>query len=133
MLMKTGILYFTTGFHGFGILRHMDPFVRMLHIYDSLLILFTIFLFTIFFQSDFFILLSSISFKSNFNEYAFASISLYKHLGCLYFFFCVSICFVFRLSLDLIISLSTQHHLPINNHALQRQYPCLERNSPVWC
>ena len=33
MLMKTGILYFTTCFHGFGILRHVDPFVRMLHIY----------------------------------------------------------------------------------------------------
>ena len=32
MLMKTGILYFTTCFHGFGILRHVDPFVRMLHI-----------------------------------------------------------------------------------------------------
>ena len=32
MLMKTGILYFTTRFHGFGILRHVDPFVRMLHI-----------------------------------------------------------------------------------------------------
>ena len=31
--MKTGILYFTTCFHGFGILRHVDPFVRMLHIY----------------------------------------------------------------------------------------------------
>ena len=30
MLMKTGILYFTTCFHGFGILRHVDPFVRML-------------------------------------------------------------------------------------------------------
>ena len=29
--MKTGILYFTTCFHGFGILRHVDPFVRMLH------------------------------------------------------------------------------------------------------
>ena len=33
MLMKTYILYFTTCFHGFGILRHVDPFVRMLHIY----------------------------------------------------------------------------------------------------
>ena len=33
MLMKTGILYFTTCFHGFGILRHVDPFVRMRHIY----------------------------------------------------------------------------------------------------
>ena len=33
MLMKTGIFYFTTCFHGFGILRHVDPFVRMLHIY----------------------------------------------------------------------------------------------------
>ena len=33
MLMKTGILYFTTCFHGFGILRHVDPFVKMLHIY----------------------------------------------------------------------------------------------------
>ena len=32
MLMKTGMLYFTTCFHGFGILRHVDPFVRMLHI-----------------------------------------------------------------------------------------------------
>ena len=32
MLMKTGILYFTTCFHSFGILRHVDPFVRMLHI-----------------------------------------------------------------------------------------------------
>ena len=32
MLMKTGIVYFTTCFHGFGILRHVDPFVRMLHI-----------------------------------------------------------------------------------------------------
>ena len=31
MLMKTGIFYFTTCFHGFGILRHVDPFVRMLH------------------------------------------------------------------------------------------------------
>ena len=31
--MKTGILYFTTCFHGFAILRHVDPFVRMLHIY----------------------------------------------------------------------------------------------------
>ena len=30
--MKTGILYFTTCFHGFGILRHVNPFVRMLHI-----------------------------------------------------------------------------------------------------
>ena len=30
--MKTGILYFTACFHGFGILRHVDPFVRMLHI-----------------------------------------------------------------------------------------------------
>ena len=32
--MKIGIhvLYFTTCFHGFGILRHVDPFVRMLHI-----------------------------------------------------------------------------------------------------
>ena len=36
MLMKTAILYFTTCFHGFGILRHVDPFVRMLHIYDKL-------------------------------------------------------------------------------------------------
>ena len=34
MLMKTGILYFTTCFHGFGILRHVDPFVRMLHIWS---------------------------------------------------------------------------------------------------
>ena len=34
MLMKTGILYFTTCFHGFGILRHVDPFVRMLHILE---------------------------------------------------------------------------------------------------
>ena len=33
--MKTGILYFTTCFHGFAILRHVDPFVRMLHIYYS--------------------------------------------------------------------------------------------------
>ena len=33
MLMKTGILYFTTCFHGFDILRFVDPFVRMLHIY----------------------------------------------------------------------------------------------------
>ena len=33
MLMKTGILYVTTCFHRFGILRHVDPFVRMLHIY----------------------------------------------------------------------------------------------------
>ena len=33
MLMKTGILYFTACFHGFGILRHVDPFVRMLHIF----------------------------------------------------------------------------------------------------
>ena len=32
--MKTGILYFTTCFHGFGILRHVDPFVRILHIYS---------------------------------------------------------------------------------------------------
>ena len=32
MLMKIGILYFTTCFHGFAILRHVDPFVRMLHI-----------------------------------------------------------------------------------------------------
>ena len=32
MLLKTGILYFTTCFHGFGILRHVDPFVGMLHI-----------------------------------------------------------------------------------------------------
>ena len=31
--MKTGILYFTTCFHGFGIMRHVDLFVRMLHIY----------------------------------------------------------------------------------------------------
>ena len=31
--MKTGILYFTTCFHGFAILRHVDPFVRMLHKY----------------------------------------------------------------------------------------------------
>ena len=30
--MKIGILYFTTCFHGFAILRHVDPFVRMLHI-----------------------------------------------------------------------------------------------------
>ena len=30
--MKTGILYFTTCFHGFGMLRHVDPFVRMQHI-----------------------------------------------------------------------------------------------------
>ena len=35
MLMKTGILYFTTCFHGFGILRHVDPVVRMLHIYGD--------------------------------------------------------------------------------------------------
>ena len=33
LLLKTGILYFTTCFHGFGILRHVDPFVRMLHIW----------------------------------------------------------------------------------------------------
>ena len=33
MLMKTGILYFMACFQGFGILRHVDPFVRMLHIY----------------------------------------------------------------------------------------------------
>ena len=33
MQMKIGILYFTTCFHGFAILRHVDPFVRMLHIY----------------------------------------------------------------------------------------------------
>ena len=26
MLMKTGILYFKTCFHGFGILRQVDPF-----------------------------------------------------------------------------------------------------------
>ena len=37
MLMKTGILYFTTCFHGFGILRHVDPFVRMLHIYRTII------------------------------------------------------------------------------------------------
>ena len=38
MLMKTGILYFTTCFHGFDILRHVDPFVRTLHIlYISIL------------------------------------------------------------------------------------------------
>ena len=35
MLMKTGILYFTTCFHGFGILRHVDPFVRMPHKYQD--------------------------------------------------------------------------------------------------
>ena len=35
MLMKTGILYFKTCFYGFGILRHVDPFVRMLHIYKN--------------------------------------------------------------------------------------------------
>ena len=35
--MKIGILYFTTCFHGFAILRHVDPFVRMLHIYSSLI------------------------------------------------------------------------------------------------
>ena len=34
MQMKIGILYFTTCFHGFAILRHVDPFVRMLHIYN---------------------------------------------------------------------------------------------------
>ena len=33
--MKSGIIYFTTCFHGFGILRHVDPFVRMLHILHS--------------------------------------------------------------------------------------------------
>ena len=33
MLMKTSILHLTTCFHGFAILRHVDPFVRMLHIY----------------------------------------------------------------------------------------------------
>ena len=33
--MKTGILYFTTCFHCFVILRHVDPFVRMLHIYTN--------------------------------------------------------------------------------------------------
>ena len=33
--MKTGILYFTTCFHLFGILRHVDPFVRMLHIRNN--------------------------------------------------------------------------------------------------
>ena len=32
MLPKTGILYFTALFHGFDILRRVDPFVRMLHI-----------------------------------------------------------------------------------------------------
>ena len=26
-------IYFTTCFHGFAILRHVDPFVRILHIY----------------------------------------------------------------------------------------------------
>ena len=31
MQMKIGILYFTTCFYGFAILRHVDPFVRMLH------------------------------------------------------------------------------------------------------
>ena len=31
--MKTDILYFTTCFQGFGILQHVDPFVRMQHIY----------------------------------------------------------------------------------------------------
>ena len=36
--MKTGILYFTTCFHGFGILRHVDPFVRMLHICDDIVV-----------------------------------------------------------------------------------------------
>ena len=36
MLMKTGIFYFTTCFHGFGILRHVDSFVRMLHNNDVL-------------------------------------------------------------------------------------------------
>ena len=35
MLMKIGILYFTTCFHGFAILRHVDPFVRMLHILQT--------------------------------------------------------------------------------------------------
>ena len=34
--MKTGILYFTTCFQGFGILRHVDPFVKMLHIYYTI-------------------------------------------------------------------------------------------------
>ena len=38
MLMKTGILYFTTCFHGFGILRHVDSFARMLHIYIQVVI-----------------------------------------------------------------------------------------------
>ena len=33
--MKIGILYFTTCFHGFVILRHVDPFVKMLHILFS--------------------------------------------------------------------------------------------------
>ena len=36
--MKTGMLYFTTCFHGFGILRHVDPFVRMLHIYKKMVL-----------------------------------------------------------------------------------------------
>ena len=35
MLRKTGILYFTTCFHGFDILRHVDPIVRMLHIFHE--------------------------------------------------------------------------------------------------
>ena len=35
--MKPGILYFTTCFRGFGILRHVDPSVRMLHIFALIL------------------------------------------------------------------------------------------------
>ena len=37
MLMKTCMLYFTTCFYGFGILRHIDTFVKMLHIFALIL------------------------------------------------------------------------------------------------
>ena len=41
MLPKTGILYFATLLDGFDILRHVDPFVRILHIYPRSLELFS--------------------------------------------------------------------------------------------
>ena len=38
MLPNSGILYFTTLFHGFEILPRVHPFVRMLHIYYTFII-----------------------------------------------------------------------------------------------
>ena len=74
MLMKTGILYFTTCFHGFGILRHVDPFVRMLHICSG--------------YSE----LHDLTFNAKKSMCMYFSTSMNKHCGCPVIYLGNSIC-----------------------------------------